>query len=75
MYVDTEIIHAAAELISADIESLPSEDHAEWRGFDEADTKTFLDLLGEITWADLIAAVQSAADRLPEPADDDEEDA
>lgn len=74
MHVEPEIVSAAAELITADIESLPFEDHAEWRGFDEADTKTFEALLSELTWADLVPALRAAADRMPEPADDDEDD-
>jgi hypothetical protein len=73
MHVDAEIISAAAELMTADIGSLPWEDHAEWRGFDEADTGTFQALLDEITWADLIPALRTAAERLPEPSDEEEE--
>jgi hypothetical protein len=75
MHVDLEIISAAAHLIAVDIESLPCEEDAEWRGFDEEDAKTYQALLSEITWADLIPAVRSAADRLPEPTDDEDEDA
>jgi hypothetical protein len=72
MHVEPEIIHAVAELITADLTSLPIEDHAEWRGLTGRDAQTFQDLFDELNWADLMPAVRAAAERLPEPADDEE---
>jgi hypothetical protein len=74
MHVETDIISAVAELITADLSALPIEDHAEWRGFTGRDAQTFQDLFDELNWADLMPAVRAAADRLPEPADDEDED-
>ena len=75
MHVETEIISAVAELITADLSALPIEDHAEWRGFTDQDAQTFQGLFDELTWADLIPAIRAAAERLPERGNDEDEDA
>lgn len=75
MYVDYEVINAAARLIQGTLDDgLPVEDEVEHAGLDKSDAQALQDILDELNWADLVTALRAAADRLPEPAPDDDED-
>lgn len=74
MFMDETTIAGAAQLIESGLETLPIEDHAEFLGLDEAEARAFIDLFDELTWSDLVDAVRAAANRLPEPRDEDVDD-
>ncbi len=74
MYVEDEIISAAADLIQGSLDNgLPVQDEAELQGFDTEQTTTLRNLTRELDRGDLCAALRQAAARLPEPVDGDED--
>jgi hypothetical protein len=74
MYVDPQVINAAAQLVNDMLGDTPVDDETEHRGFEEDDAQALQDILDEVTIADLYQAMKAAADRLPEPTDEQAEE-
>lgn len=62
------LIHDAAQFLAAGIPDLPIDDEIDHRGYDEDDATDFVDLIDELTWADLVVALTRAARRLEQQA-------
>jgi hypothetical protein len=73
MYADPTLIRAVAQFIVSGLDSLPKDDAIEWNNLDDFDAQIFRDLLDELAVSDLCRALELAAERLPEPSDEDDE--
>lgn len=74
MYIDHEIIDAAAQLLAHGATEGPIDDQAEASGLDERQTRILEDLLGILVPPDLHEVLRSAGGRLDEtdyPEDDE----
>lgn len=66
MYLDHEVIDAAAQLIAHGATEGPIDDQAEASGLDERQTRILEDLLGSLVPADLFDVLRAAGERLNE---------
>jgi hypothetical protein len=76
MYLDHEILDAAAQLIAHGASEGPIDDQAEASGLDERQTEILEDLLGSLVPGDLFDVLPAAGERLDEadyPESDDED--
>jgi hypothetical protein len=76
MYLDHEIIDAAAQLLAHGATEGPIDDQAEASGLDERQTGILEDLLGLLVPGDLYDVLKRAGERLDEddyPSDDVED--
>jgi hypothetical protein len=74
MYIDHEIIDAAAQLLAHGATEGPIDDQAEASGLDERQTLILEDLLGSLVPLDLHRVLREAGERLDEddyPENDD----
>jgi hypothetical protein len=75
VYVNHGVLESVANLIDGALSNgLPSDDEAEWKGFDEEDAAALDAVLDEITWNDLLEMARGVAARMPEPTGQDSDE-